>query len=283
MNSLHSTPFLLQRQRPSTSTIPFLHVAGPEDGEPILIATMHGKERVLASSLAALGFCVLLPVGYDTDALGTFSGDIRRLGTAFDAALEKARRACLATGIARAVASEGSYRPSQTLFPGASNAELMAFVDLEKDFSCIEYLTDLPTRFVKGRVPADPNAAQTRELLDTMGWPTIKALVLPQDPILGTREEEVFKGIGDEAGLQQAMNICAAVSSDGLVHLETDLRAHMNPTRMASVAQVGQLLAQRLRREGYGPSVQAAPAQGVPAYPYPDLPSSKSVDRAIFS
>jgi len=228
------------------------HVAGPVDGAPVLIATMHGKEEVLGPMLANLGFKVLLPLGYDTDALGTFSGDVRRPGTAFDAALEKARRACKATGVMRAVSSEGSYRPCQTLFPGATSAELLAFVDLENDFSCVEYLTDLPTRFVKGRVPADINAPETQALLSAMDWPTVKAMVVPFDPGFGVMPTQVYKGLGDAASLEQAMQECAVHSSDGMVHLETDLRAHMNPTRMASVAKVGEHLANRLRAEGYG-------------------------------
>ncbi|MEO6918182.1 MAG: DUF6671 family protein [Collimonas sp.] len=228
------------------------HVAGPVDGTPVLIATMHGKEAVLGPLLADLGFKVLLPLGYDTDALGTFSGDVRRPGTAFEAALEKARRACVATGVMRAVSSEGSYRPCQTLFPGARSAELLAFVDLENNFSCVEYLTDLPTRFVKGRVPPDLGAPETQALLSAMDWPSVKAMVVPFDPGFGVLPTQVFKGLGDEAALAQAMLECAAQSSDGLVHLETDLRAHMNPTRMASVAKVGKHLSERLRREGYG-------------------------------
>jgi hypothetical protein len=228
------------------------HVAGPIDGTPILIATMHGKEAVLGPLLADLGFKVLLPLGYDTDALGTFSGDVRRPGTAFEAALEKARRACKATGVMRAVSSEGSYRPCQTLFPGASSAELLAFVDLENDLSCVEYLTDLPTRFVKGRVSPDLQAPETQALLSAMDWPTVKAMVVPFDPGFGVLPTQVFKGLGDAESLAQAMQMCAAHSSDGLVHLETDLRAHMNPTRMASVAKVGERLAERLRTEGYG-------------------------------
>lgn len=243
---------------PPDETLALVHVAGPTDGPPVLIATMHGKEAVLGPLLADLGFQVLLPLGYDTDALGTFSGDVRRPGTAFEAALEKARRACRATGVPRAVSSEGSYRPCQTLFPGARNAELLAFVDLDRDFSCVEHLTNLPTRFVMGRVPPQLEAPQTQALLAAMGWPTVKALVVPEDPGRGALPEHVFKGLGDAPALAQAMRACAAHAADGQVHLETDLRAHMNPTRMASVAQVGARLAQRLRRQGYGPRLRQA-------------------------
>ncbi|AOY01924.1 DUF6671 family protein [Jeongeupia sp. USM3] len=242
------------------SSLSLTHLAGPVDAPQILIATMHGKEAVLAVPLASLGFQVLLPDDYDTDTLGTFSGDVRRPGTAFEAALEKARRACRATGVPRAVASEGAYRPCQTLFPGARNAELLAFVDLESGVEFVEYLTDVPTRFVKGRVPADITSPEAGVLLAEMGWPAIRALVVPNDPGVGVvLPEQVFKGIGDREALAHAFRICAAHSADGLVHLETDLRAHMNPTRMASVALVCGRLVERLRQEGYckAPAVAA--------------------------
>lgn len=239
----------------STESLPAVlthKVAGGETGPDILIATMHGKEVVLGPVLAALGFQVLLPIGYDTDALGTFSGDVRRPGTAFDAALEKARRACDATGVARAVSSEGTYRPSQLLFPGARNAELLAFVDRETGFECVEYVTDTPTRFDNGRVPPDINAPEVRALLALIGWPQTKVLVVPHDPGVGVvMPEWVYKGIGDEQALAEAFEVCARHSTDGWVHLETDLRAHMNPSRMISIAQVAERLSARLAKEGY--------------------------------
>ncbi|WP_432721432.1 hypothetical protein R0382_003672 [Jeongeupia wiesaeckerbachi] len=71
--------------------------------------------------------------------------------------------------------------------------------------------------------------------------------------------EQVFKGIDNEATLAEAFRVCAAHTADGRVHLETDLRAHMNPTRMASVALVANRLIERLREEGYA-TAQALPA-----------------------
>ena len=234
-------------------------VAGLSDGLPVLIATMHGKETVLAPPLAGLGFQVLLPVDYDTDMLGTFSGDVRRPGTAVEAALEKARRACIATGVPRAISSEGSYRPCQTLFPGARNVEILAFVDMENGQEVVEVMTDLPTRFVKGRVPADFDAPETQALLSAMGWPDVRAMIVPEDPGRGVvMPEWVFKGLADAPSVIEALRVCAAHSADGQVHLESDLRAHMNPTRMASVARVGERLVQRLAGLGYGHGLQRA-------------------------
>ncbi|PFH10272.1 hypothetical protein BCF11_2689 [Collimonas sp. PA-H2] len=259
MQTVHS-PALMPCQASATGTLQLTQrVAGPADGPPILIATMHGKEAVLAPPLADLGFQVLLPLEYDTDLLGTFSGDVRRPGTAFEAALEKARRACIATGVPRAISSEGSYRPCQTLFPAARNAEILAFVDLESGQEFVEYMTDLPTRFVKDRVPADFSSPQVQALLSAMGWPDVRAMVVPEDPGQGVVQPEwVFKGLADAPSLIEAMRVCAAHSSDGWVHLESDLRAHMNPTRMAAVARVGERLVQRLRRQGYGQPLQWA-------------------------
>lgn len=234
-------------------------VAGLSDGLPVLIATMHGKETVLAPPLAELGFQVLLPLDYDTDLLGTFSGDVRRPGTAMEAALEKARRACIATGVPRAISSEGSYRPCQKLFPGARNVEILAFVDMENGKEVVEIMTNLPTRFVKGRVPADFAAPETQALLSAMGWPEVRAMVVPEDPGQGVvMPAWVFKGLADAPSVIEAMQVCGTHSADGWVHLESDLRAHMNPTRMASVARVGEALVQRLAGLGYGQPLRLA-------------------------
>lgn len=49
----------------------------------VSLATMHGKERAIALPFSrALGLRVVLPSGLDTDALGTFSGEVKRNGIA---------------------------------------------------------------------------------------------------------------------------------------------------------------------------------------------------------
>jgi hypothetical protein len=42
----------------------------------------------------------------------------------------------------------------------------------------------------------------------------------------------LFKGISDRATFEQV--VIAALSSDGLAHVETDMRTHLNPTRMGT-------------------------------------------------
>ena len=91
-----------------------------------------------------------------------------------------------------------------------------------------------------------------------MGWPAVRAMVVPHDPGLGVMPGQVYKGLATEQELAAALQACAAMSGDGCAHLETDLRAHMNPQRMASVAMVGLELVKRLKRAGYGWPLSAA-------------------------
>jgi len=53
---------------------------------------MHGKERVFARPLrVALGLELVVPEGLDTDRLGTFSGEVERVGSPWEVAIRKAR------------------------------------------------------------------------------------------------------------------------------------------------------------------------------------------------
>jgi hypothetical protein len=47
------------------------------------------------------------------------------------------------------------------------------------------------------------------------------------------------KGIKKPSDVKEAINRCASVSENGLAHVETDMRAHMNPTRMKVISELG--------------------------------------------
>ncbi len=80
----------------------------------VAMATMHGKEQVLAPALAAIGVELVMPKALDTDQFGTFTRDRPRQGTMVDAARAKAEAAMRETGLSAALASEGSYGPHPT-------------------------------------------------------------------------------------------------------------------------------------------------------------------------
>jgi hypothetical protein len=57
----------------------------------------------------------------------------------------------------------------------------------------------------------------------------------------------VAKGIREPKALQVAIATAAGLSADGKALVETDMRAHMNPTRMAALGRLAEQLAGRLR------------------------------------
>jgi hypothetical protein len=77
-----------------------------------LLATMHGKERVIAPLAArVLGLSVDVAPGLDTDAFGKFSRDVARAGS------PAARSSCLTISSAAwsGTTTHATFRPSKGL------------------------------------------------------------------------------------------------------------------------------------------------------------------------
>ena len=55
-----------------------------------------------------------------------------------------------------------------------------------------------------------------------------------------------MKGITERESLKRSIERSVALSDDGLALIETDLRAHMNPTRQRVITRLAERLAQRL-------------------------------------
>jgi hypothetical protein len=85
----------------------------PYEREEAVLATMHGKERVIAPLLErALGLRITATTNIDTDRFGTFSRDVERTGSQLDAAPAKIAAAfAAAPDVHVALASEGSFGP----------------------------------------------------------------------------------------------------------------------------------------------------------------------------
>lgn len=98
-------------------------------GTLAVIATMHGKEPVIAEALAPLALAYAAPpAGFDTDRFGTFTRDVARAGGQLDAARAKANAALAANPQARvAIASEGAFgpHPELPLLPGGHELVLL--------------------------------------------------------------------------------------------------------------------------------------------------------------
>jgi hypothetical protein len=94
----------------------------------VALGTRHGKQHEVAPELAAVGLTVVVePI--DTDAFGTFSGSVRRRGTAEETVVAKARAAATAASRRFGCASEGSFFVAPELPWCTTQEELVALVD----------------------------------------------------------------------------------------------------------------------------------------------------------
>ena len=99
----------------------------------VAFLTQHGKESLVRDALEEQLGCRLIHTdAYDTDQLGTFTGDIQRQGSQLDAARQKAKIGMSLTQLRIGLASEGAFGadPFGGLMPW--NTELLLWVDEER-------------------------------------------------------------------------------------------------------------------------------------------------------
>lgn len=209
-------------------------------GQRVALLTQHGKERVLAPLLeGALGCRVERVAGYDTDLLGTFTRDIPRAGTQIEAARKKARLGMELAGLPLGLASEGSFGldPMMGMFPW--NVEFLIWID---DRLGIE---------ITGVAQGKTNSAHVL----AAGWEEVEAFArqagFPEHHLTARPESEndprIRKGIADWDGLAQAFRRACAQAANGCAFIETDMRAHANPTRMENIRLAAEDLVKKLR------------------------------------
>jgi sulfur carrier protein ThiS len=208
-----------------------------------VLATMHQKEQVIAPILEQeLGIKVIVPVDFNTDIFGTFSREIKRAGNQIEAARFKAEKALEITGEKIAIASEGSFAPHPHLPYISSNKEIVIFVDQELDLEIIGEEFSIETNHNHQVVE---NLESAFDFAKQVGFPQHALIVMlnenPKD------SSEVFKGINTEEKLLEAINLTLKKSPTGRIHIETDMRAMYNPTRMKNIEKATQNLISKIK------------------------------------
>jgi len=218
-----------------------LHTPHPYRGRRAVLTTMHGKLQALAPPFAqALGLDIVASTGINTDALGTFTGETPRPGTMLQTAVAKARLGIQATGLPLALASEGSFGPHPQIPFMPAGTELLVFVDAEQGRVVHEAMVVAHTNFA--HLTLTPGAPLER-FLRQAGFPAHGLIVRPHH---GDAGAGLTKGVIDRASLDRAVARAAAASSDHQACIETDMRAHLNPTRMTTLSELATRLAKRL-------------------------------------
>ncbi|MEX1317889.1 MAG: DUF6671 family protein [Synechococcaceae cyanobacterium] len=213
--------------------------ASPYAGQRICLTTRHGKERALALPFRR-GLGASLEVqACDTDRLGTFSGEVERPADAPTTCRRKAVLGLEASGLKLGLASEASFGPHPEVPLLPVGQELLLFIDLERNLSVLERRLEWRTNYSHKRLgPEEDPSAWLRQV----GFPSHAVIARPAD---GTRQP-LCKGLISAAALREALAACRSAAPGGEVWLETDMRAHLNPTRMRSIRRLGLALARRL-------------------------------------
>lgn len=196
-----------------------------------VLATMHQKERVMAPILSReLGVKITVAADFDTDKFGTFTREVKRLGTQIEAARLKAENALEIAGETLAFASEGSFGPHPMMPYLAANREIVILLDRANNLELIGESLSVETNYSHQLVSSIEEAD---DFAKKAGFPEHALVVVVGEAAAG--KGEIVKGIATEKQLFEAVTAGLKKSSTGRVHIETDMRAMYNPTRMKNI------------------------------------------------
>jgi len=203
-----------------------------------LIVTKHAKEKVIAPILEKeLGVQCFVAHNFDTDSLGTFSGEIERKEGPLITAKKKCLMAMKLNHCDLAVASEGSFGPHPTIHFIPADNEIVYLIDSKNSFEMFSSEISTETNF-------DAKEIRTQEQLNDfarqVNFPT-HGLILRKSK---DDYSEIKKGVSDWETLNTVFS--HLVSSYGTAYVETDMRAMFNPTRMVAIKNATQKLVEKI-------------------------------------
>ncbi|TAE53954.1 MAG: hypothetical protein EAZ76_17140 [Nostocales cyanobacterium] len=207
-----------------------------------VLATMHHKEKVIAPLFQeTLGINVRVPENFNTDVFGTFTREIKRPDTQIITAKLKAKAALEITGETMAIASEGSFLPHPSFPYIYGNREIVVFLDQEQELEIIGEIFSTETNFQHQVIN---NLSDAEKFAQKVGFPEHGLVVWFEK--LNAEHPEIIKGINSQEELQKAVNFALNNSLDGSLHIETDMRALYNPTRMENIKKATQELLNKI-------------------------------------
>ncbi|WP_396217679.1 DUF6671 family protein [Flavobacterium sp.] len=175
---------------------------------------------------------------FDTDTLGTFSGEIERK---FDALTTLRNKCILAANASKSdlvIASEGSFGAHPSIFFAHANQELVMLKDFSNDLEIIAKEISLETNFNGQKIS---NETDLLTFAEKVNFPS-HALILKSDE---TNFSIIFKGIQSEKVLLE--KFYELKNKNGFVYVETDMRAMFNPTRMKVIEKATWQLIEKIK------------------------------------
>jgi hypothetical protein len=204
-------------------------------GRRLVIATKHEKEKVIAPLLEqALGVFCFVQDGFDTDSLGTFTGEIERALDPVATARQKCLLAMALSNCDLGIASEGSFGPHPSMFFVSADDEFLIFIDRKNDLEIIVRELSTETNYNEREIETE------KELFDFA-----KLVKFPSHGLILCKSKNdmsaMSKGITDEIQLKKAFK--RLMDKSHSIYAATDMRAMFNPSRMAVIENAAKKLA----------------------------------------
>jgi hypothetical protein len=205
----------------------------------LIIATKHEKESVIAPILTKelLVECYV-PNNFDTDVLGTFSGEIERKLDPLSTVRQKCLMAMDTYNCDLGIASEGSFGAHPKVYFAIADDEILIFIDKKNNLEIIVREISTSTNFNGKTIN---NERDLLEFAYKVNFPT-HGLILRKD---SAANDDIVKGIRDKDALIKAYH--QLFEKYGTVYAETDMRAMHNPTRMAIIEIAAIKLVKKLK------------------------------------
>jgi len=196
-----------------------------------VLATMHKKEQIIAPLLLEhLNLKLIVTPDLNTDTFGTFTREIKRPKNQLETARLKAIAALNLTGEPIAIASEGSFSIDSSLPFVYSNREIVLLLDQTNNLEIIGQELSYDTNYRHQNIL---NIQEAEAFALEVGFPDHGIIVR-----VGEAEDdsaETIKGIVTKEALTEAVEY--ALKKNRAAHLETDMRAMYNPTRMRNIGK----------------------------------------------
>ncbi|PJD95820.1 MAG: hypothetical protein CK425_07920 [Parachlamydia sp.] len=205
-----------------------------------VIATMHEKEKAISPAFLELLGLKIINAKLDTDQFGTFTGEVERTGDALSCVRQKCELAMKESKFTIGIASEGSFGSHPFIPFLACDHEILYFIDQERGFTIHQSLLSTKTNYCR---EAFSDAVRLKTFCVGALFPSHGLILRPNK---SDKKSLIIKGVQTYEMLEEAFLNCCRFSEDGKALVETDMRAHMNPTRMEVIKELADSFAKRL-------------------------------------
>lgn len=196
-------------------------------GQSIALPTLHHKGALIAPSfLSTLGMKVV-EVNVDTDLLGSFSGEVKREKSQLETVRRKALLGLEVSGLAFAIASEGSIGADPEIGLITSDIETLIFIDSINNLEIVESYRSFD---INAHVLQYEEGMDLSVFLSKSDFPHHKLIVRSEFGY----SHVIAKAISTEEAFFNALAEAKHLNINP-IFIESDLRAHCSPSRAKNI------------------------------------------------